>query len=162
MRTTTQFDNQRLNSQALDMLNSSLGEGAPTPVTLRNKPRASINVQDDEMHNPLLTREGVRPRPHSRNADGTNKRRHSSTFSNYYLGNKQAKDLASLMTIEDRKVTDFDDQGLLELEDQVLNQQSTIDAATKAGGKTVATRAMFSFKSELQSLIGNLQDTTQE
>jgi hypothetical protein len=35
-----------------------------------------------------------------------NKRRNSSTFSNYYL-NKQAKEMASLMTIEDRKIKDF-------------------------------------------------------
>ena len=68
------------------------------------------------------------------------------------------------MTIEDRKVTDFGaDDGIDELEQQVLaSQANQIDGLTKAGGKTVATRAMFSFKSELQSLIGNLQDTTQE
>ena len=47
MRTTTaQFDGQKLNSEALDMLNQSIGDGIPTPMTLRNQPRASINVQD--------------------------------------------------------------------------------------------------------------------
>ena len=43
-------------------------------------------------------------------------------------------------------------------QDQVVTLQP--DRKSKAG--TVATRAMFSFKSELHSLIGNLQETTME
>ena len=84
----------------------------------------------------------------------------SSTFSCYYL-NQEAKDLASLMTIEDRKGNgtilehDFD-------ADQLITLPDRRSKATVGDGKTQATRAMFSFKSELNSLIGNLQDTTQE
>ena len=89
-------------------------------------------------------------------------RRGSSTFSNYYL-NKQAKDLASLVTIEDRNEQDFRDDFILE-QDNYNNENGDVvvslpDKATKAGkgdNRTTATRAMFSFKSELNSLIGNL------
>lgn len=43
-----------------------------------------------------------------------------------------------------------------------LQHLLTADKGSKTGDKTtVATRAMFSYKSELDSLIGNLQDTTQ-
>ena len=63
------------------------------------------------------------------------------------------------MTIEDRKEIgtileqDFDADQLVTLPDQKTRA---------ADGRTQATRGMFSFKSELNSLIGNLQDTTQE
>ena len=96
-------------------------------------------------------------RPHSRKKD---QRRNSSTFSSYYL-NQKAKDLASLATIEDKR--DFDT--ILEQDfevDQLVNLHDRKSKATLPDGKTQATRAMFSFKSELHSLIGNLQDTTQE
>ena len=44
-----------------------------------------------------------------------------------------------------------------------MQQLLTADKRSKTGDKaTVATRAMFSYKSELDSLIGNLQDTTQQ
>ena len=47
--------------------------------------------------------------------------------------------------------------GEVDLED--IDQLVTIpDRRSKAG--TTATRGMYTFKSELQSLIGNLQDTT--
>jgi len=84
------------------------------------------------------------------------KRRHSSTFSTYYL-NKQAKDLASLMSIDDRNRNDF----ILEKDCFDANDflKTLPDRDSKAPDKqTYATRAMFSFKSELHSLIGNLQD----
>jgi len=64
------------------------------------------------------------------------------------------------MTIEDRR----GDIGTILENDFDIDQLVTLpDSKSKAAdGKTQATRAMFSFKSELNSLIGNLQDTTQE
>ena len=69
--------------------------------------------------------------------------------------------MASIMTIEDRR--DFDPILEQDLEiDQLVTLPDRKSKATAADGKTQATRAMISFKSELHSLIGNLQDTTQE
>lgn len=66
--------------------------------------------------------------------------------------------MASLITIDDR-MTEFDP--ILE-HDFDADQLITLpDRRSKAAdGKTAATRGMFSFKSELNSLIGNLQGTT--
>ena len=69
--------------------------------------------------------------------------------------------MASLATIEDKR--DFDT--ILEQDfeyDQLVNLRDRKSKATLPDGKTQATRAMFSFKSELHSLIGNLQDTTEQ
>ena len=66
-----------------------------------------------------------------------------------------------MATIEDKR--DFDT--ILEQDfevDQLVNLQDRKSKATLPDGKTQATRAMFSFKSELHSLIGNLQDTTEQ
>ena len=46
--------------------------------------------------------------------------------------------------------------------DKLVNLPDKKSRVAAPDGKTQATRAMFSFKSELHSLIGNLQDTTQE
>ena len=67
----------------------------------------------------------------------------SSTFSSYYL-NQKAKDLASMITIEDRNKEMS--VGEVDLED--IDQLGTIpDRRSKAG--TTATRGMYTFKSEL-------------
>ena len=50
-----------------------------------------------------------------------------------------------------------------EAADQVLTMPDRASKAMKGGDKaTIATRAMFSFKSEMNSLIGNLQETTKD
>ena len=111
----------------------------------------------DEMVNPLtISHTTGTKRPNSRQKE---QRRNSSTFSSYYLNNK-AKELASLVTIDDRQ-KEF---GAILEQDFEADQLITLpDRKSKApDGKTTATRAMFSFKSELHSLIGNLQGTTQE
>lgn len=96
-----------------------------------------------------------------RTRNAQDQRRHSSTFSCYYL-NKQAKDLASIAPFENRQDTD---NFILEQDYYQQNPDKLLtlpDRGSKAGDKqTTATRAMISFKSELNSLIGNLQDTTQ-
>ncbi len=70
--------------------------------------RRAGSVADDHM-NPLdLTNPDgpLSKMVSSRNNNAAEKRRHSSTFSTYYL-NKQAKELASLMSIDDRNRQDF-------------------------------------------------------
>ena len=120
--------------------------------------------------NPALI-SGYLGRPDSRHAG--ERRRHSSTFSTYYL-NRRAKEIASLVSVEDRLgEEDFfatlaaGDIDLL-LGGETKRSKATLPESksrtTGIGGArdkdTTATRAMFSFKSELQSLIGNLQETT--
>ena len=122
---------------------------------LLGKRGSNVELPDD-MINPMeISHTTMNTRPKSRQ-NNKEQRRNSSTFSSYYL-NRQAKDLASLMTIEDRK-----DFGAILEQDFDGDQLVTLpDRKSKApDGKTNATRAMFSFKSELNSLIGNLQDTT--
>ena len=119
--------------------------------------------------NPALI-SGYLGRPDSRHAG--ERRRHSSTFSTYYL-NRRAKEIASLVSVDDRLgEEDFfatlvaGDIDLLlggETKSKVTLPESKSRAVGIGGARdkeTTATRAMFSFKSELQSLIGNLQETT--
>ena len=76
--------------------------------------------------------------------------------------NKQARDLASIVTIDDRNEfilehEDFNNEGV----DPIMHLPDKVSKAI--GDKaTTATRAMFSFKSEMNSLIGNLQETTKD
>ena len=120
--------------------------------------------------NPALN-SGHLGRPDSRHAG--ERRRHSSTFSTYYL-NRRAKEIASLVSVDDRLgEEDFfatlvaGDIDLLLGSEKVRDKVTLPESKSRAGGiggakdkETTATRAMFSFKSELQSLIGNLQETT--
>ena len=69
--------------------------------------------------------------------------------------------MASLASIDDKRDCDTIFEQDFEV-DQFVNLSDRKSKAAGADGKTQATRAMFSFKSELHSLIGNLQDTTQE
>ena len=161
----------KLNMAALEQLNQNtqrtgselensdyIAEGSPSPIGRGIKDESSpllAGTQIDSFYQTLNSR------PRSRGAKNAEKRRNSSTFSNYYLNNKQAKEIASLISLEDRKRNDFIlEQDGMDLDDlqQILNEQKS-----KTGDKrTQATRAMFSYKSELESLIGNLQETTQQ
>lgn len=85
------------------MLNTKTEE-SPTRTTRLDLQQSYLNADLDEI-NPLATSHGLRPKSRQKQFNGE-KRRHSSTFSSYYL-NKQAKDLASLITIDDRMTQDF-------------------------------------------------------
>ncbi len=69
-----------------------------------------------------------------------------------------------MITIDDRDefILEQDDFVTADAAEQVVtmpDRKSRIFAGDKA---TTATRAMFSFKSEMHSLIGNLQETTKD
>lgn len=114
---------------------------------------------------------GYLGRPDSRQAG--ERRRHSSTFSTYYL-NRRAKEIASLVSVDDRLGADdffatltAGDIDLLLGGETKRDKATLLESKSRTAGigsakdkETTATRAMFSFKSELQSLIGNLQETT--
>ena len=142
----------RLNPQALELLNSVEGS-----ITGRNSQLDRKNSQKDIVGHYNLTDDLMNPfddstnRPRTR-IDKADKRRCSSTFSSYYL-NKQAKDLASITSIEDRQFGSIDEERDIFAADPDVGL-TIADKRSKAG--TMATRGLFSFKSELHSLIGNL------
>ena len=117
MMRTSESKPQRLNPQTLDLLNRThTGGFTPSKMLDSHSPNIAkmtsggmaLNADLDDMIN--LT--DTTARPNSRNRNGE-KRRHSSTFSTYYL-NKHAKELASLVTIEDRNMHDLRDDFILE------------------------------------------------
>ena len=142
----------RLNPQALELLNSVEGS-----ITGRNSQIDRKNSQKDIVGHYNLTDDLMNPfddstnRPRTR-IDKADQRRCSSTFSSYYL-NKQAKDLASITSIEDRQFGSIDEERDIFAADPDVGL-TIADKRSKAG--TMATRGLFSFKSELHSLIGNL------
>ena len=69
-----------------------------------NPHRLNSDMPDDLLNPMEISNPSATLRPKSRGAQ-KDPRRNSSTFSCYYL-NQKAKDLASLMTIEDRKGKD--------------------------------------------------------
>ena len=147
----------RLNPQALELLNSVEGSvtGRNTQIDKKNSQKdivGSYNLNDD-LINPLddIRYPGESNRPRTR-IDKADQRRCSSTFSSYYL-NKQAKDLASITSIEDRQFGSIDEERDIFAADPDVGL-TIADKRSKAG--TMATRGLFSFKSELHSLIGNL------
>ena len=140
------------------------------PKRLANDPSAfDIALNADKMS--PTPNSGCLFRPDSRHAG--ERRRHSSTFSTYYL-NRRAKDIASIVSVDDRlgeddffatlAAGDIDIlQGGETKRDSAILPESKSRTVVIGGARdkeTTATRAMFSFKSELQSLIGNLQETT--
>ena len=142
----------RLNPQALELLNSVEGS-----ITGRNSQFDRKNSQKDIVGHYNLVDDLINPpddstnRPRTR-IDKADQRRCSSTFSSYYL-NKQAKDLASIASIEDRQFGSIDEERDIFAADPDVGL-TIADKRSKAG--TMATRGLFSFKSELHSLIGNL------
>ena len=142
----------RLNPQALELLNSVEGS-----ITGRNSQIDRKNSQKDIVGHYNLTDDLMNPFDDSTNRPRTriekaDQRRCSSTFSSYYL-NKQAKDLASITSIEDRQFGSIDEERDIFAADPDVGL-TIADKRSKAG--TMATRGLFSFKSELHSLIGNL------
>ena len=142
----------RLNPQALELLNSVEGS-----ITGRNSQIDRKNSQKDIVGHYNLTDDLMNPHDDSTNRprtriDKADQRRCSSTFSSYYL-NKQAKDIASIASIEDRQFGSIDEERDIFAADPDVGL-TIADKRSKAG--TMATRGLFSFKSELHSLIGNL------
>ena len=95
----------RLNPHALELLNSVDASLTGRERLDRKNSQKDVvghfNLNDDLL-NPLddIRYPGESNRPRTR-IDKADQRRCSSTFSSYYL-NKQAKDLASIASIEDR------------------------------------------------------------
>ena len=152
MMAATDVKQIRLNPQALELLNSVEGSitGRNSQFDRKNSQKDIVghyNLADDLM-NPL---DDSTNRPRTR-IDKADQRRCSSTFSSYYL-NKQAKDLASITSIEDRQFGSIDEERDIFAADPDVGL-TIADKRSKAG--TMATRGLFSFKSELHSLIGNL------
>ena len=152
MMAATDVKQIRLNPQALELLNSVEGS-----ITGRNSQFDRKNSQKDIVGHYNLAGDLMNPlddstnRPRTR-IDKADQRRCSSTFSSYYL-NKQAKDLASITSIEDRQFGSIDEERDIFAADPDVGL-TIADKRSKAG--TMATRGLFSFKSELHSLIGNL------
>ena len=166
MSKTSDAKQIRLNPQNLELLNNNeLVTESSVDITNAKRIRQSTMMNMDLPLDDLavnlcdnnLLRETVHGQPRSRGLSNpnieANRRRSSSTFSTYYL-NKQAKDLASLMTIEDRKKKDLFGGEDIFIDDQDFEDGRfttlPVERKSKVGDKqTVATRAMFSFKSEL-------------
>ena len=90
-------------------------------------------------------------------------RRVSSTFSTYYL-NAKAKDIASLASLNDLgnerdlfTTNIYKGSNILEQDQAVTAFEGNVKGRA---GETI--RDLVSFKTELKSLIGNLQETTHD
>ena len=119
MRTSEVISGNKLNPAALERFNMTTSKMGNPYVSL-DAGRDAINKDiSDDLVNPLtVTLQTSRPKSRKQKTQGN--RRGSSTFSSYYL-NRQAKDLASLITIDDRDefILEHDEFGG-EAVDQVL------------------------------------------
>lgn len=84
------------------------------------------------------------------------KQRCTSTFSTYYL-NEKAKDMASLASIDIER-----DRALTVMENNIFEEDQSVIDLKADKDKETKIQEMVSYKSELKSLIGNLQHVTQD
>lgn len=94
------------------------------------------------------------------------KRRATSTFETYYIGTKQAHDLASLASVDMDRPQPFNRGGrqtaAIDHDMEVLSIGHVESILNENDRATKRDNDLFTYKSELKSLIGNLQHQTQD